>query len=70
MAALGKKRAETLFAKEETAKQMRRHLVRFGLVNFDPELITHDPELKAAFQSQKWMRFRRKFRRLKEERYA
>ena len=70
MAALGKKRAEALFAKEETAKQMRRHLVRFGLVNYDPDLIAHDPELKSAFQSQKWMRLRRKFRRLKEERYA
>lgn len=70
MAALGKQRAEALFAKEETARQLRRHLVQYGLVNFDPELIEHDSELKSAFQKQKWLRFRRKFRRFKEERYA
>ncbi len=70
MAAKGKVRAEAIFAKEETAKQLRRYLIEFGLVNRDADLVAADPALKGAFFKQSLLRFRRLFRRLKEDRWA
>ena len=54
--------AEERFSKEVTAKGLRRHLVRYGLVRFSPALLGRDPALISAYLSQAAKRIRRLFR--------
>ena len=68
MGARGEQNARALFAKEKTARQLRRYLVRFGLVRFDLSLARSDPALLAGYALQGGRRLRRLFRRKQQDR--
>lgn len=68
MGAAGERNAKALFAKEVTAAQLRRHLVRFGLVRFDISLLRNDPALLIGYAAQTGRRFARLFRGEKKDR--
>jgi len=68
MGIAGEKRAVEIFAKEVTAKQMRRLLVSQGLVRFDAGLVVSDPSLWICYIRQWVKRFFRLFRWQKKDR--
>ncbi len=68
MGLAGEERAVELFAKEVTAKQMRRLQVARGLVRFDARLTADDPGLWFCYARQWGKRFLRLFRWQKKDR--
>ncbi len=62
MARAGQDRAERLFCKSVTARSLMEHLVRFGLVRFDPALVARNPALAPRYLSQWTRRAGRLFR--------
>ncbi|MFN0130159.1 MAG: glycosyltransferase family 4 protein [Verrucomicrobiales bacterium] len=52
MGQAGRERAQRLFSKDVTTRQLMRYLVGGGLVNFDPALARRHPELWPAYSRQ------------------
>lgn len=67
MGRAGEARAEELFAKEITARQLRRLQTGRGLVRFDPASVSGDPALLGAYLRQSGVRMARWFRRRKRQ---
>jgi len=68
MGIAGEQRAVEIFAKEVTARQMRRLQVSRGLVRFDARLLANDPVLVICYIRQWVKRFFRLFGRQKKDR--
>ncbi|MCB1063090.1 MAG: glycosyltransferase family 4 protein [Verrucomicrobiae bacterium] len=68
MGRAGYELAAQIFAKEATAKSLRRHLVSYGLTRFDVSLISADPMLAIAYLKQFSRRIARLFRHQAKDR--